>query len=152
MWYQELVQLAVSNIYVSAAALTAVVCSIIALLFVFSKNRSPESKRDSRLVAVAHSENVSRIEEDIVTIIVEKSFIKSNIQRILDERKVEPRFTFREFALFGMPALITLCLIVFSGIIIFKASNPAKAELPAFMAQAFTAVVAYYFGAATAKR
>lgn len=130
-----------------AIAVGATAASLIALYLVFSRNRNISARRDVVIGSTEVTTTIDKLHNEYLQIAVEKSFIKSTIGEFVQKNVERPRFTFAEFISYGMPALITLFLLGLSGYLITN-----RLPLDDFIKQGFTAILAYYFGVATASK
>ena len=127
-------------------ALAATLTSIVALTFVLSRTKGLTSNTLSE--ERVSDEDIEKRTDEVVRIVLKKEFLKDLVRDHLEQRATKPRFTFKEFMLYGMPAVVTLALV---GVTVYLIILKPDGQLPAFLAQAFTAVIGYYFGAAATR-
>ena len=135
-----------TNLLLVVAASLATVVSIVALVFVIRRNVGPSSGTLSPDKVLAG--DVNRQTDAIVELLIKKDFLKDLVSSYLEQQARRPRFTFREFVLFAMPAVVTFFLL---GLTCYLVVLDPKQGLPSFITQAFAAIIGYYFGTAASK-
>jgi hypothetical protein len=135
-----------TNFLLVVAASLATVVSIVALVFVIRRNVGPSSGTLSPDKVLA--DDVERETSEIVRLLIKKDFLRELVSSHLEQQARRPRFTFREFVLFAMPAVVTFFLL---GLTCYLVVLDPKQSLPSFITQAFAAIIGYYFGTAASK-
>lgn len=148
MQWLEIWKSAIANPFPTAVAIVATLVSIVALTFVFRRGVSPSSD-------TIESQNLSVDDrtQEVVRLILKKDFVKDIVVEQLRLTANKPRFSFKEFCVYGMPAFLALALIVVLVGMVY--ANPDYLQhpdrLPTFVTQAFSIIIGYYFGAAATK-
>jgi cytochrome c-type biogenesis protein CcmH/NrfF len=135
-----------TNLLLVVAASLATVVSIVALVFVIRRNVGPSSGTLSP--DRVSTGDVNRQTDAVVELLIKKDFLKDLVSSYLEQQARRPRFTFREFVLFAMPAVVTFFLL---GLTCYLVVLDPKQSLPSFITQAFAAIIGYYFGTAASK-
>ena len=141
-----------TNFLLVVAASLATVVSIVALVFVIRRNIGPSSGTLSPDKVSA--DDVDRETSEIVRLLIKKDFLKELVSSHLEQQARRPRFTFREFVLFAMPAVVTFFLLGLTFYLVYTKPElvlDSKQGLPSFITQAFAAIIGYYFGTAASK-
>jgi cytochrome c-type biogenesis protein CcmH/NrfF len=141
-----------TNFLLVVAASLATVVSIVALVFVIRRNVGPSSGTLSPDKVSAS--DVNRQTDAVVELLIKKDFLKDLVSGYLEQQARRPRFTFREFVLFAMPAVVTFFLLGLTCYLVYTKPElvlDPKQGLPSFITQAFAAIIGYYFGTAASK-
>jgi hypothetical protein len=141
-----------TNLLLVVAASLATVVSIVALVFVIRRNVGPSSGTLSP--DKVSPGDVNRQTDAIVELLIKKDFLKDLVSSHLEQQARRPRFTFREFVLFAMPAVVTFFLLGLTFYLVYTKPElvlDPKQGLPSFITQAFAAIIGYYFGTAASK-
>ena len=143
--WQQINQFVLTNIWPVTASSASILVSIFALYFVFSRTKSPTSSVD-KFLPKSENNAVEKAVSQTVTILIEKSFIRGVVREELSASN-KPRFTFSEIVTYAVPAFIAISLTVSMIYLLIANSANAGFKLPEVISQAFTAIIAFYFGA-----
>lgn len=147
-----LLSLLSTNWLFAVASGLATVVSIVALTFVVRRNTGPSS-RTLRPDKVSEEE-IDKRSQEVVQLVIKKEYLRGLVSEYLERQASKPRFTFKEFVLFAMPAIVTFFLLGLTGYLILSKPEivlDPKQGLPSFITQSFAAIVGYYFGTAASK-
>jgi hypothetical protein len=140
---------ALANPAGTIAAVLATLASVVALTFVFRRDVTPSSSISERGDSSAEERT-----DEVIRLIIKKEFVRDIVIAQLKQTAARPRFSFKEFIFYAMPAALTLALLAVTINLIYTKPeivlDPNKG-LPPFITQAFLAIIGYYFGTAASK-